>query len=93
MHNEPRDIIGIVKELQELATNRGYYDISSRYPGHNEQRYRDAVAEHFPDIAQALLIAVEALEYIDERHDNPDMPGYVADKLHYALARIRSLQA
>jgi hypothetical protein len=77
--NQNKDIIGIVKELQQIYAN----DFCSRTADGEcpeAQKYIDA----FPAIAQALLIAVEALESIDD---------YTTDiqKAQAALSRIRSL--
>lgn len=62
MTPESKDIIGIVKKLQRLAGNctdkDGYWVINHK----DNDAYTDGLHEHFPSIAQALTITVEALE-------------------------------
>lgn len=73
------DIIGIVKELQtSIHDGKGNW-----YFTEND---RKEVARHFPAIAQALLIAYEAIEQYEK--------GSINDLLvasREALSRIRSL--
>jgi hypothetical protein len=73
----PNNIIGIVKELQERDCSNTL-DV--------------AIMDHdilaaFPAIAQALLLAVEALEECSRRDDHLQIVKPIADE---ALSRIRS---
>lgn len=86
----PQDIIGIVKELQELK------DADCEYG--DMTRYMNAASEHFPRIAQALLIAVEALDKLQEpiytegmRFPDGRMENKAIWTAKQALSRIRSL--
>jgi hypothetical protein len=69
--NQNADIIGIVKELQDIPEVTFVY---------NGRKYL------FQAIAQALLIAVEALEVYSN-----EMPGGICDAADEALSRIRSI--
>lgn len=91
MGNEPKDIIGIVKEMDNL------YRISKEKNGHmpvSEEKaaFLCSCIEHFPAIALALEIAVEALEELSCL-GNGDRPGNSIGnkKAQNALARIKSL--
>lgn len=97
----PKDIIGIVKELQ--ATYEALYplrELSEEEKRINSQWHSD-VCINFYAIAQALLIAVEALEKARrcvEPYAEPGIPTVENALLrevfldsNEALARIRSL--
>ena len=73
--NNPKDIIGIVKELQHNAN------------GLTAVEYTKELLKQAPFVAQALLIAVEALEEIPGGCHECDASGISAK----ALSRIRSL--
>ena len=87
MERTEPDIIGIVGELQKLHHALGGDAIRTDINAPSIQRF----ATEFPSLAQALLIAVEALEAINDiaRSDN-DIEAVLAQE---ALSRIRSLPA
>lgn len=87
MTNTP-DIIGIVKGLM----NPPEYDVEIHMD------WKEEVAEHFPAIAQALLIAVEALEQLTKMPclttllgEDTEGCGCASCTAKLALSRIRSL--
>lgn len=59
-------IIGIVKELQ------AHFDAGVK--SEEWQAFDDEIMNHFPKLAEAILIAVEALEKIDPK----DVSGYAS---------------
>src|SRR5262245_39314620 len=104
----PKDIIGVVKELQEAHDNGSY--LHCMWTGASENPELQVVGKEavhlarlhnsFPAVAQALLIAVKALEeiklecgqdcyrYEEENNGRPYGDCCVA---RHALSRIRSL--
>ena len=80
MENSPQDIIGITQELMKESCGCGDCLDCAR------------ILEHFPAIAEALMIAVDVLE------DSANMPEYDQDDAHrlrhkarQSLSRISSL--
>lgn len=92
---EKKNIIGIVKELQQDIV-----DISEM-PGSPANAKKQAqfsvwleqVGEAFPAIAEALLIAVEALEFYQQHADEriAGLPRVDSAVAKGALSRIHSL--
>lgn len=75
--SDQNDIIGIVKELKAAATS----DEVRSYVGNLNLAVE--ISRNFPAVADALLIAVEALEEIDGK--------FMCPASTKALSRIRSL--
>lgn len=67
---QKQDIIGVVKELQAIGAETPLAkraDLLALMEARDKRRiYESAVLQNFPAIAQALLIAVEALEDADK---------------------------
>lgn len=82
-----KNIIGIVKELQELQKAT---DGNTMFTTESEQFYF-ACRKHVPAIAQALLIAVEALETFQRFPMDQDDGVRAKDIADKTMARIRSL--
>lgn len=91
----PQDIIGIVKDLQESLKSAQGEAHMSKALGPKNSAWQFAIAMHFPAVAQALLIAVEALEEMEfSRTFGVSADGtmrHCDDVAHAALSRIRSL--
>ena len=87
-----KDIIGIVKELQEAQKTHDAREMpccGSSWCGYQcNNRERMDANNHFPAIAEALLIAVEALE----KNANMNLsPAEYRNSAQVALSRIRQL--
>ena len=92
-----KDIIGVVKELQQERINICNTTlVKPDYEGdiQRAKKYNDNVVWHFPAIAEALMIAVESLQKtVDVACGDPDCNhcGRCFEVAWNALSKIRSL--
>jgi len=88
----PQDIIEIVKELQDFMetgkkVSRTEKTVQCREVPESLYLFWQHVTKHFPAIAEALQIAVEALDFYESEYDNG-----INTTADIALQKIRSLQ-
>ena len=81
--NDPKDIIGIVRELCREDSDM------------TAEEYYNSIYIHFPAIANALIIAIDALELAEGRIEPKEkwvLPNPMETPVSEALTRIRSLR-